>query len=201
MKAITLCLLVLVSASCLLKTNANVDVHPDFQAAEVELDLWLAELEADGDYMDVEQFGFIVSCAKILKKCLSSVRGVNCILKEVVAVMNACTSYVDAIDACGVAVPKDVAAVVSSCKAMITICNNIIHLNSTLCSSDNSTTSKCMLQLFKACMQLTRKINTTLKQITKLPSDTSSCFVKATNEVKTACNNFLPNIDKCIDSM
>ncbi|KAI8046242.1 hypothetical protein M5D96_002444 [Drosophila gunungcola] len=62
MKAITLCLLVLVSATCLLTTQ--------------------------------------------------TVRGTNCIIKEVVNILSSCTNYVDAIDACGTEIPKDVAKIV-----------------------------------------------------------------------------------------
>ncbi|XP_068159029.1 uncharacterized protein [Drosophila tropicalis] len=214
MKAITLCLLVLVSASCVLSASVSANAVDSVVFDDEQIDMLLAELDSDDDqdYMDIESYGFILSCKKILRKALKSVRGTNCILKEVVSVLSACTTYVDAIDACGVAVPKDVAKILASVKSIITICNNIINANSTYCdttaeaeadstTSNVSTSAKCFTKVFVATMKLVRKINVTLKLIAKLPSDTSSCFLDATNNVKDAFNTFLPKIDVCIDSM
>ncbi|XP_017131840.1 uncharacterized protein LOC108149007 [Drosophila elegans] len=212
MKAITLCLLVLVSATCLLTTQANSielreensDNEFDF---ELELEQLLDELDNDNDYMDFDEQGFIRTCRKILRKALKTVRGTNCIIKEVVNILSSCTNFVDAIDACGTEIPKDVAKIVESVKQIIQICNDIIHLQSKLCAKDKSAGSviknsfKCFWNLFKASMKLTRKINRTLKLIAKLPADTSSCFVNATNKVTFSFKSFLPNINVCIESM
>uniref|UniRef100_A0A6P4E8R8 Uncharacterized protein LOC108041127 n=1 Tax=Drosophila rhopaloa TaxID=1041015 RepID=A0A6P4E8R8_DRORH len=212
MKAITLCLLVLVSATFLLTTQANsselreenLDYEFDFES---ELEQLLDELDNDNDYMDVEEQGFIRTCRKILRKALKTVRGTNCIIKEVVNILSSCTNYVDAIDACGTAIPKDVAKIVDSVKQIIKICNDILHIKSKLCAAKKSVgsvienSSKCFWKLFKASMKLTRKINKTLKLIAKLPTDTSSCFVNATNKVTVSFNSFLPNINVCIESM
>ncbi|KAH8397577.1 hypothetical protein KR222_011130 [Zaprionus bogoriensis] len=212
MRTITVCLLLLVSASCLLSANANADVSAPSRVEEADLiaALELLDEQLDDDYMDFEEFGFIRTVRKALKKALKTVRGVNCILKETIAILAASTGYVDAIDACGTAVPKDVAAIVTSVKNIISICNDIINLNSKLCAAESTdddttaskpSTAKCSWNLLKALMKLTRKINRTLKQIAKLPTDTSSCFVDATNSVKTSYNNYLPNINTCIDQM
>lgn len=193
----------------LLQANGGASVESFHYDAEAELIAALDELDEqlDDDYMDIEEYGFIRSVRKILKKALKSVRGVNCILKEVNAILAASTGYVDAIDACGTAVPKDVLAIVNSVKTIISLCNDVINVNSRLCAADEeagtdkATSSKCFWRLFKTVMKLTRKINRTIKQITKLPTDTSSCFVDATLSVKTSYNNFLPNINTCVDSM
>ncbi|EDV41890.1 uncharacterized protein Dana_GF17271 [Drosophila ananassae] len=212
MKAITFCLLVLVSATFVLTTKANAIASKELGLDsefdwETELDELLDELDNDEDYMDVEQLGFIRSVRKVLRKALKTVRGTNCIIKEVVEILSSCTAYVDAIDNCGTAIPKDVAKIVASVKKIISICNDILHLRSKLCAADDSSSStaknscKCFWNLFKATMKLTRQINKTLKLIAKLPSDTSECFVSATNNVKVSFNSFLPNINVCVDSM
>lgn len=137
-------------------------------------------------------------------KVLTTVRGVNCTIKTVADILIATTKYVDSIDACGMAVPREVAKIVKCCKDIIAICEDIIHLNTTICAAEENgkmTSGKCFWKLFEAVMKLTRKLNTALKLIAKLPADTEACFVDATNEVVESYDNFLPNINKCIDEM
>jgi len=128
---------------------------------ESELEDLLDELDNDNEYMDVEAQGFIKTCRKILRKALKTVRGTNCIIKEVASILSSCTNYVDAIDDCGTAIPKDVAKIVVSVKQIIKICDDIIHLHSKLCAKDESddgsiikNTSKCFWELFKALIRL-----------------------------------------------
>ncbi|XP_034665992.1 uncharacterized protein LOC117899946 [Drosophila subobscura] len=208
MKVITVCLLVLVSASCLLTTHANAVGPSENFGYDFEIEQLLSGLDGDFDYMGVAEQGFIHSCRSILIKALKGIRGTNCILKETLAVLTACTTYVDAIDGCGVAVTKDVARIVDTVKSMITICDNIIHLHSKLCATEDTTTNgtgktsgKCFRKVLDSTMLLVIKMNVALDLIANLPADTSSCFVGATNTVKDACNAFLPNIDVCIASM
>lgn len=175
----------------------------------LNVDLDVLEAELDDDYMDIEEFGFVMTVRKILKTILKTVRGLNCLLKEVTNILEACTKYVDAIDACGTAVPKDVAAIVTSCKTIITLCHNIINPQSDKCApskgddadtdadSTQSTSRGCFLQSLRATIKLTKKIKSTVNQISKLPTDTSSCFSDSTNAVKESFNNFLPNIRTC----
>ncbi|XP_017856698.1 PREDICTED: uncharacterized protein LOC108609489 [Drosophila arizonae] len=189
MKSLTLCLLLLVCGSCLLGSNANTINDNSVHYEEVEL------------YSDD---GFIKTMEKILMKVLTTVRGVNCTIKTVADILIATTKYVDSIDVCGMAVPKEVAKIVKCCKDIIAICEDIIHLNSTICAAEENgkmTSGKCFWKLFEAIMKLTRKLNTALKLIAKLPGDTEACFVDATNEVVESYDNFLPNINKCIDEM
>ncbi|KAH8404409.1 hypothetical protein KR222_011028, partial [Zaprionus bogoriensis] len=152
----------------------------------------------------IEPYGLISSMENILMKVLTTTRGVNCTIGEVIEVMAATVKYLNDIDACGTAVPKDIAKIVKSCQSIISICDDIIHLNSQLCANDDDTktsTSGCFWELFKAIMTLTRKLNTTIKLIAKLPGDTEDCFVDATKAVETSYNNFMPRIDKCIEMM
>ncbi|KAH8306636.1 hypothetical protein KR044_001134, partial [Drosophila immigrans] len=136
-----------------------------------------------------------------LHKVLSTMRGVNCTIKETLEVMIATTKYIDAIDACGTEVPKDVAKIVKNCMEIIKICDEIIHLNSQLCSSDDedakTTSATCFVKLLSATIKLTRKLHDTLILMCKLPGDTEVCFVDATKEVENSYNNFLPKINDC----
>lgn len=168
--------------------------------------------DMEGEYMDVGAFGFIGACKNILWSGFKGINGTNCILKEVVNVMGACTSYIDNIGHCTVQVPKDVLAIVDTAKQMITIGDNIIHLRSQLCATSNTTSTrgvvsatknslKCFCQLFKATMGFVRHMNTMIKQSTKLPPNTATCYLSATHKVVDSCNAFVPNIKTCIAYM
>ncbi|KAH8387197.1 hypothetical protein KR093_005447 [Drosophila rubida] len=199
MKAITLCLLVLVSASCLLSAQANTAGPYAVSLEDMDLDAFEGLL--DDDYTDFEAH-CLRGIRKVFKAVLKTLRGVNCTMKQVTMILEATTNYLDAIDACGTKAPKDVLAIVDSCKAIQNMCYQIIHLNSELCGPDTDdedkmSSKKCSWQLFKALMKLTRKINKTLKQITNLPTDTSSCFLDATTDVKNSFNSFQPNVKAC----
>ncbi|KAH8237650.1 hypothetical protein KR038_004525 [Drosophila bunnanda] len=216
MKVISLCLLVVASASFLLTTvSANaVESYDDMYDVEWDVSALIAELstleDMEGEYMDVEAFGFIGACKNILWKGFKGVNGTNCIIKEVINVMSACTGYVDNIGHCTLNVPKDVQAIVDNAKQMVTISNSIIHLRSQLCTTTSSTRGvvsatknsfKCFIKLFRATMSLVRRMNIMIKQSGRLPSNTATCFVGATKSVVDSCNAFVPNINRCIDNM
>ncbi|XP_017079832.2 uncharacterized protein LOC108113667 [Drosophila eugracilis] len=208
MKAITLLLLVLVSATCLLTSQANsIESSEDSLANDLDYDLELDQLlddyDSDSDFMDVEDLGFIRSCRKILWGALRTLLGTNCIIKEVVNVLNSCTNYLKAVKACGTEVPKDVAKVVESAKRIISLCDAIINLRSKLCAKERSVVSKiynsfkCFWKVFRATLRLVRQIPRTLRLIAKLPLNTGSCLLSATNNVKVSLKSFLPNISVC----
>ncbi|KAL7738906.1 hypothetical protein ACLKA6_008487 [Drosophila palustris] len=187
MRIVTLCLLVLASSSCLLgKVESSASQSASFE-----------EVQPFGD-------GALKEFEKILKTILTTVRGVNCTMKQVIEVMIATTNYIDAIDACGTAVPKDIAKIVKSCQNIYNICDDIVHLNSTICSHDEDakmTGLSCTFHLTIAIMKLTRNINTVLKQMYNLPFDTEVCFVDATREVADVYENFMPRVKLCVNDM
>ncbi|TDG41833.1 hypothetical protein AWZ03_011748 [Drosophila navojoa] len=148
---------------------------------------------------------FISLVHKALQLVLKTLRGVNCTIKEVAETLNATAKYVDTSDACGVSLTKDVAAIVKNCTTIIAICNDIIHMQSKLCAIPDEPKSnalsprKCFWQVLKAVVRLARTIRATRRQIASLPSDTNSCFVNATSEVKASYDSFVPNINAYFD--
>lgn len=112
--------------------------------------------------------------------------------------------YIDEIEKCGTAVPKEIAKIVKSCHKIIEICKNILHLNSILCANDDdskATGPECFVALLKATTELVLKIDSTLRLITNLPGDTDACFVHATKKLEDSYNKFMPSINSCIDGM
>lgn len=148
--------------------------------------------------------GFISGVESVLRKILSTVHGVECLVKEVIEVMNSTIVYLEEIEACGTAVPKEIAKIVKNCRKIIELCENILHLNSTLCASDDDskvTAPQCFVALLKATSELVLKIDSTIRLIENLPGDTESCFVDATQKVEDSYNNFIPRTNICIDEM
>ncbi|KAH8345163.1 hypothetical protein KR059_007295 [Drosophila kikkawai] len=223
MKVISLCLLVVASASFLLTTvsvsPANaVESYDNISDLEWDVAALVSELVAledmDGEFMDVESYGFFGACKNVVWKGLKGINGTNCIIKEVINVMSACTSYVDNVGHCTLNVPKDVLAIVNNAKQMVTIGDNIIHLRSQLCATSNTTTTttrgvvsatkntgKCIFKLFRAILTLIRRMNIIIHQSAHLPANTATCFTSATKSVVGSCNAFVPNINSCIDNM
>ncbi|XP_017055941.1 uncharacterized protein LOC108097916 [Drosophila ficusphila] len=213
MKVISLCLLVVASASFLLTTaNANaVGALEDFEAyTDLELEELIADemLDQEEDFMGIEQYGFISGCRKVLWAGYKGINGTKCIVEEVANVLLTCTKYVDDVASCTGAIPKDVQAMIDNAKQMIVTSNKILNLRSDLCAAKtrgvaSSTKSffHCTWKAFCATMSLVRRMNTMIKQGTALPFNTSNCYTTATKEVVSGCNAFVPNINVCIASM
>ncbi|XP_016979920.1 uncharacterized protein LOC108045203 [Drosophila rhopaloa] len=213
MKVISLCLLVVASASFLLTTaNANaLGNFEDFEAfTDAELEEMIATelLDQENDFMGVDQFGFISGCRKVLWAGYKGINGTKCIVEEVANVLLTCTNYVDDLASCTGAIPKDVQAMLDNAKQMIATSNKILNLKSQLCATStrgvvSSTKSffHCTFKAFCATMSLVRHMNTMIHQGHDLPFKTGACYVDATNKVVNGCNAFVPNINTCIASM
>ncbi|KAI8036094.1 uncharacterized protein LOC128260476 [Drosophila gunungcola] len=214
MKVISLCLLVVASASFILTTaNANaVGNFEDFEAfTDVELEELIAEemLDQENDFMDVEQHGFVSGCRKVLLAGYKGINGTKCIVEEVAEVLLTCTRYVDAVTSCTGAIPQDVQAMLATVKKMIGTGNQIINLKSQLCANTStrgavSSTKNffhCTFKAFCATMSMVRSMNVVIKQASRLPPNTAACYVSATKDVVAGCNAFVPNINSCIAHM
>ncbi|XP_037727376.1 uncharacterized protein LOC119558182 [Drosophila subpulchrella] len=216
MKVISLCLLVVASASFLLTTaNANaVDAFEDFEDFEHYTDAELEEmlehemLDLDNEYMGVEEYGFIGECRKIVWAGYKGVNGTKCLVEEVANVLLACTSYVDDLATCTGNIPRDVKLMLKNAKQMIVISNSIIHLNSQLCAAKSrgvgstvKSIANCAGKLSVATMKIARRVNIMIKLGAVFPKNTATCYRTATSKVVAGCNAFLPNCKTCIASM
>ncbi|KAH8381783.1 hypothetical protein KR009_000191 [Drosophila setifemur] len=213
MKATTLCLLVLVSATCLLTTQANpdssgledLDYDSAIESIETELEELLNDLEYDSEdgFMDVEQLGFISGGRHILRAALKTIRGGNCIISEVKTILTSTTDFMDTIEKCGSDVPRDVKNIVKTVKQIQSIGGNILHMESKLCAKQKAigpvvTKLRCFWKLFRSTFGLFRRIHRTVRMIAKLPAHTSSCFLNGTTTLKVSFTSFIPNINTCI---
>nr|XP_016923059.1 uncharacterized protein LOC108004629 [Drosophila suzukii] len=213
MKVISLCLLVVASASFLLTTvNANaVDAFEDFEHytdAELEEMIENELLDLDNDYMGVEEFGFIREVRKIVWAGYKGVNGTKCLVEEVANVLLVCTRYVDDLATCTGNIPRDVKLMLNNAKQMIVISDSIIHLNSKLCAAKSRSVGSavmsaahCCKNLSVATMKLAYRINLMLKLGNHFPTKTATCYTEATSNVVAGCNAFLPNCKTCIASM
>ncbi|EDW75544.1 uncharacterized protein Dwil_GK23760 [Drosophila willistoni] len=203
MKAIVLCLLVLVSASCVLSASVNTkDVAiPDIKALQTKLDALLSKyqkMDSNDDYMSVEQQGFIKSVIKILGTSWDGILGLTCLIQEFADVILTCTTYVKAVNDCGVAIPEDIQAIIDSIKEAGIQLLHILSFETKVCDDSDSGT-ECLAKLVEAGVELVETIKATIRDIGEFPSNTSSCFVGATKTLVDGCNAFVPNCQKCID--
>ncbi|XP_068147092.1 uncharacterized protein [Drosophila tropicalis] len=203
MKAIVLCLLVLVSASCVLSASVSPkDVAtPDIKALQMKLNALISkyqEMDSNDDYMSVEQQGFIRSVIKILGTSWNGILGLTCLIQEFANVIETCTNYVYAVNNCGEAIPEDIQAIIDSIKSAGTQLVDIISFETKVCD-DSDSGSECLAKLVEAGVELTETINATIRDVGQFPSDTSFCFVDATETLVKNCNAFVPNCQKCID--
>ncbi|KAH8274185.1 hypothetical protein KR018_001597 [Drosophila ironensis] len=207
MKVLNLCLLIVASAAFLLvNTHANAVGRSE---DEIVIDNIMADMEMeDGEYMDFEAYGFLRGCAKVIRRGYKGLNGTKCLIEEVAGIMLSCTGYLTDIEKCTVNVPKDVLNIVNTVKKMTNISSSIIHLNSQLCAADETSDAswlkdagECSKKLVWATFSLTRRMSELINQSAALPPTTSSCYLDATHKVVNDCNNFVPNLNRCIDNI
>ncbi|KAH8420176.1 hypothetical protein KR009_006863 [Drosophila setifemur] len=165
-------------------------------------------LDLENEYMDIEAHGFVHSCYNVLRAGFKGVNGTVCIIEEVANIMLSCTGYASDLTKCTTAVPSDMKAIIKTAAQMVTIGDNIMHLNTQLCVPDEDSSSSwlknglhCTKEVLLATMSLVRRMNIIIKLSAKLPTDTASCYLDATHKVVNACNAFVPNINSCIAHM
>ncbi|XP_044573448.1 uncharacterized protein LOC6504997 [Drosophila ananassae] len=205
MKVLNLCLLIVAFASCLLATtNANA-IGYDTDMDGMDLETYIDDM--DMEFMDIEAHGFIHGCWSVLKAGYRGVNGTKCIIEETANVVLDCTNYLDEIAKCTTAMPKDILNIVNKIKGIISTGASLTDLQ-TLCASDETTNTfwlkkwfNCGAKMLYKTMSMVRGMNVVIKLSSKLPKDTSNCYVSATQDVVDSCNAYVPNINQCIASI
>nr|XP_036674337.1 uncharacterized protein LOC108012078 [Drosophila suzukii] len=200
MKAFTFLLVVLASASCLLTAQANLiesselslDTEADFDY-EYEVEILMDEMDDSYEFMEENPLA-----------ALRTVRGADCIIREVESVLDASRNYLKSVERCGSDLPKDAKDLIKSVKDIVHISDTIINLRARLCSRDRFFLTRlyhklrCFFRVFGATLKLVREVPRALREIAKLPANAGHCVIKATDDVKDSLTSFSPKMKTCL---
>lgn len=160
---------------------------------------------ADG-VVDIETYTIFSSFYWIARAALKTLKGANCTIKQVMAIKTAGQDFLDNIQSCGTDAVSAFQNVITSVKAVITTCDNIINLNEQVCNNDESTNGKtstpfkCFTKLLGQFTTLYKQINSTLSAIKKVPavpSDAVDCTNSAVSDLTSPFTNFGSDIKTC----
>jgi len=180
-----------------------LDTEADFDY-EYEVEQLMNEMDDSYEFMEVEDFGVFRTFRKILFAALRTVRGADCIIREVESVLDASRNYLKSIERCGSDIPKDAKDLVKSVKDIVHISDTIINLRARLCSRDRFFLTRlyhklrCFFRVFGATLKLVREVPRALREIAKLPANAGHCVIKATDDVKGSLTSFSPKMKTCL---
>ncbi|KAM7348556.1 uncharacterized protein ACRADG_007826 [Cochliomyia hominivorax] len=168
-------------------------------------DLWLDDVFAD-DIVEFESRSIFSGFYWVLKSALRTLKGVNCTIKQVIAVKNATQKFIDDIHSCGADAVNAFKNVITAAQSVIATCNNILHLNENVCNNDESTNGKpstpfsCFVKLFRQLLKLRKQIKNTLSAIKKVPavpSEAAGCANNAVTELTNVFTSFPSFVKTC----
>jgi len=180
-----------------------LDTEADFDY-EYEVEQLMDEMDDSYEFMEVEDFGVFRTFRKILWAALRTVRGADCIIREVESVLDASRNYLKSVERCGSDIPKDAKDLVKSVKDIVHISDTIINLRARLCSRDRFFLTRlyhklrCFFRVFGATLKLVREVPRALREIAKLPANAGHCVIKATDDVKDSLTSFSPKMKTCL---
>jgi len=114
-----------------------LDTEADFDY-EYEVEILMDEMDDSYEFMEVEDFGVFRTFRKILWAALRTVRGADCIVREVESVLDASRNYLKSVERCGSDIPKDAKDLIKSVKDIVHISDTIINLRARLCTRDRA---------------------------------------------------------------
>ncbi|ALC48468.1 CG8661 [Drosophila busckii] len=198
-------LFALFAAVCVLSVNAGT-FQPLAQAPDVGMEFAPNDL-SDDEFINFEpEFGsFFSTTWWVIKACLRTVKGFNCLIKWVIGIKASALQYAADITGCGIAATQDVTNLINANLKIITTCNNIINYQENICSSTQneekpSITSNCGGKVLYSVFTLYKQTKTAIalgKKITKTGSNAGTCVVNATNTLTNYYTQFPANIKLC----
>ncbi|KAI8124208.1 hypothetical protein CVS40_5324, partial [Lucilia cuprina] len=128
----------------------------------------------------------------VIRKALSIILGVKCTVREVLEIKAAALKFIDDIERCGNNVSESVQPLLDTCKNIIVICNDILHVNENICGNslnpeetDNSKTpKKCFKKLYKRTVELKDQVKEAITLIRNI-TNTGKCVTEAVRELES----------------
>uniref|UniRef100_A0A1I8NRZ1 Protein TsetseEP domain-containing protein n=1 Tax=Stomoxys calcitrans TaxID=35570 RepID=A0A1I8NRZ1_STOCA len=201
-------LFALLAVLCLVSVRANVEITATIEEVDFE---YIAKNVAE-DVVDIDTQVSWFGIYFVIHKALTTLKGVNCTIKEVYAIKAAAQNFVADVQACGGEVSKKLQQLIDTCNDIISTSNDIIHLNENICgnSADQDTSAvspqktttpwKCFWKLLSKTLQLkgqVKKAIRLIRQIPSVPGDAGTCVNNALDTLSSAFNQFPSNVKTC----
>ncbi|XP_073831698.1 uncharacterized protein [Musca autumnalis] len=192
----------LVAVLCLAAVSANAVGFEDSYPTDLEY----VPIDFADEVVDIETYTIFSAFWWIARGALKTLKGVNCTIKQVIAIRDAAQNFIPSIQACGTDAANAYKNVITSAQAVVTTCNNIINLNEQVCNNDvstdgkTSTPSTCFKKLLSQLTTLNKQIKATLtaiKKVPAVPADAASCANSAVSDLTSPMTNFASNIKAC----
>ncbi|XP_075156358.1 uncharacterized protein LOC142229660 [Haematobia irritans] len=195
---------------CLVAVSANIELPAPIE----EIDFEFIANDVAQDTVDIDAQVSWLGIYFVIHKALTTLKGVNCTIKEVYAIKAAATQFVSDVQACGGDVSKKLQQLIDTCNNIISTSNDIIHLDENVCgdttSSDDTDTAvsvqksttpwKCFWKLLFKTLQLKNEVKKAINLIKKIPSvpgDAGTCVDNSVNTLSNAFNQFPTNVKTC----
>ncbi|XP_005185437.2 uncharacterized protein LOC101898958 [Musca domestica] len=206
-----LALIALVAGLCLVAVNANVELPAPMEEIDFE---YIAKDIAD-DVVDIDAQVSWFGIYFVIHKVLTTLKGVNCTIKEVLAIRTAAQNFLNDVKACGGEVSKKLQNLIDTCKNIVSTANDIIHVNENICGNttpgdDGSDVAadalsvktgwNCFWKLLFKTMSLKNQVKHAIyliKQIPSVPGDTGVCVNNALSTLSNVFTQFPSNVKAC----
>lgn len=170
------------------------------------------------DVMDIDAQASWFGIYFVIHKALTTLKGVNCTIKETLAIRDAAQQFVTDVQNCGGEVSKKLQQLIDTCNDIISTANDILNVNENICgntSDDDDTTTdadaaisplksktpwKCFWKLFSTTLHLKNQVKNAISLIKKIPSvpgDTGDCVNTAVDTLANVFNAFPTNVKTC----
>ncbi|XP_005189714.2 uncharacterized protein LOC101890344 [Musca domestica] len=216
-------LFALIAGFCLVAVSANA-TGDIFLKNELMEDMELTAQDLADELAEIEPYGFFTGMYTVIKRALRYVKGLNCTIKEVLAIENAAHNFVNSVAACGGQISQKAQNLVNACLDIIETCKAILGINESVCGNSNDaeetdsdvaaaedvesygvvsklkTSHKCFVQMVRKVNKLkkqVKKVISMIKDIKKVPGDTSDCVMAAVNTLETTFTQFPANVKAC----
>ncbi|XP_061389891.1 uncharacterized protein LOC133325082 [Musca vetustissima] len=210
-------LIALLAGLSLVAVNASVMEIPS-PLDEIDFE-YIANDIAD-DVMDVDTQSW-AGLYFVIHKVLTTVKGVNCTIKEVIGIRGAALKFLSDIHACGGEVSQKLQNLIDAVNNIISSANDIIHVNENICGNTDSDTTtdstdgskdvaattmisktdwNCFWKLLFKTLKLKNQIKHAIyliKQIPSVPGATGECVTDAANTLSNYFTQFPNRVVEC----
>lgn len=130
--------------------------------------------------------------------------GVKCTVREVREIREAAEKFINEIENCGDGVSDSVKTLVETCKKIVSICNDILHVKENICgisdepeeSDEQETPRKCFKKMYKTTVELKDEVKKAIDLI-KVVTNAGKCAATSVKALESVLIKFPAKIEFC----